>query len=353
MSQPAFPRRLLLPFAPAYRAGLMMRELRLRTGLEPVRGLRSPVISIGNLSTGGAGKTPLTIALAKALQQRGLRVDVLSRGYGRRDRRPARVDPQGTAEEFGDEPLLIARETGAPVYVAAQRYEAGLLAEAEDAAAGSKDRQPLLHLLDDGFQHRQLARDIDILLMNHADWRDRLLPAGNLREPRSAIRRATIVAIPADEPELETELKAWGWDGPVWRLHRTMDVPAIDGPAIAFCGIARPNQLFAGLEAAGLRLAQSIAFSDHRQYKTADLQRLIATARKAGATAFITTDKDFIRLGSLVSVLQDSMPLKTAHLRIEIEEKAAALDALSSHLKYWQDQRPIQDSRGFRYAKRP
>jgi len=124
-------RLLLIPLVPLYRLALALRELQFRTGIEPVRRLRFPVVSVGNLSTGGSGKTPLTIALASALQQRDLRVDVLSRGYGRQSKLAARVNPNGTAAEFGDEPLLIARETGLPVYVAPQRYDAGLLAEAE------------------------------------------------------------------------------------------------------------------------------------------------------------------------------------------------------------------------------
>src|SRR5208337_2793980 len=131
MKQPFFVRRLLFPLVPAYRLALAFRELRLRAGLEPVRRLRFPVISIGNLSTGGSGKTPLAIALAQALSDRGLQVDVLSRGYGRASRAPARVRPDGTAEEFGDEPLLIARATGVPIYVALQRCDAGLLDEAD------------------------------------------------------------------------------------------------------------------------------------------------------------------------------------------------------------------------------
>jgi len=96
MSKPFSPRKLLLPLVPAYRLALLLREWRLGTRLEPVRRLRWPVVSIGNLSTGGAGKTPLTIALAKALERRGLRVDVLSRGYGRGSQHAARVDPDGT-----------------------------------------------------------------------------------------------------------------------------------------------------------------------------------------------------------------------------------------------------------------
>jgi tetraacyldisaccharide 4'-kinase len=185
-------RRLLSPLIPLYHLALAFRGFRIRSGLEPVRRLRFPVVSIGNLSTGGSGKTPLTIALAKALSRRGLRVDVLSRGYGRQSQLAARVSPDGTAEEFGDEPLLIAREAGVPVYVAPQRYSAGLLAEADAQQSDGENHQPIVHLLDDGFQHRQLYRDVDILLLNRQDWRDWLLPAGNLREPLGAVRRASV-----------------------------------------------------------------------------------------------------------------------------------------------------------------
>ncbi len=272
MSDLSSGRKLLLPLIPLYRLALAARELRLRSGLEPVRRLRYPVISIGNLSTGGSGKTPLTIALAKALSQRGFQVDVLSRGYGRKTSHPARVRPDGTAGEFGDEPLLIARGTGLPVYVARQRFEAGELAETE-ATTAPTERSPRVHLLDDGFQHRQLHRDANILLLDRQDWNDRLLPAGNLREPLKAILRATILAIPADDPAFEAELKASGWTGQVWRLRRTMDVPAIEGPVAAFCGIARPEQFFAGLEAAGLQLETRTAYPDHHRYTARDICR--------------------------------------------------------------------------------
>jgi tetraacyldisaccharide 4'-kinase len=237
---------------PLYRLAAGVRSFFLESGLEPVRRLRFPVVSIGNLSAGGAGKTPLTIELAQTLARHGLQVDVLSRGYGRAGKRAARVDPDGTAEEFGDEPLLMAREARVPVYVATERYEAGLLAEQESGALRGHDfsrasGEPeeggalapegnlhAVHLLDDGFQHRQLHRAIDILLVCRQDMEDRLLPAGNLREPLSAIERAQAIAIPENEPELEAELKALGWQGVVWRIRRSMEVPAIAGPVIAF-----------------------------------------------------------------------------------------------------------------------
>jgi len=308
-------RSLLFPLVPLYRSALALRELRLRLGMEPVRRLRFPVISIGNVSTGGSGKTPL------------IHVDVLSRGYGRKYQLPARVNPGGTAEEFGDEPLLIAREAGIPVYVAPQRYDAGVLAEAE----GSQST-PIIHLLDDGFQHRQLARDVNILLLNRRDWQDGLLPAGNLREPLKAARRADVIAISADEPTLESDLRRWGWKNPVWKLHRRMEVLSINGPIVAFCGIARPEQFFAGLKNAGLSLAAQVAFPDHHRYKARDLDRLVDAARTANATALVTTEKDFVRLDRLAAKLPKSLSLKTARLTVVIEDQSAAIDWLLGSL---------------------
>ncbi len=319
----------LAPFVPLYAAGVALRDASIAHGLRPVRRLRWPVISIGNLSTGGAGKTPLTITLASLLNGAGFEVDVLSRGYGREGHTPARVRPDGTAAEFGDEPLLIAREAGVPVYVAGQRYEAGLLAESERSGSLSVG----VHLLDDGFQHRQLHRDVDILLMNRSDWQDNLLPAGNLRQAVHAARRANILAIPTDDPGLEAELSAWGWRGPLWRLKRRMEVPKIGGPVIAFCGIARPEQFFAGLESAGFRVAGRIVFSDHHKYSARDVVHLLVAARSAGAVALITTEKDHVRLGSLCESFAVEVPLLTARLRVEIEEEDVAVAYLAGRLR--------------------
>ena len=326
MSGPSL-RTLLLPFTPLYRLGLAIREGSLRAGREPVRRLGWPVVSIGNLSTGGAGKTPLTIALAQALTRRGLHVDVLSRGYGRRSALPLLVNPNGTAEEFGDEPLVIAREAGVPVYVAAERREAGLIAEkAESSPAG-------VHLLDDGFQHRQLYRDIDILLLNRRDWREHLLPAGNLREPRRSIFRAHVIAVPANDPEFEAQLERYGWTGPIWRLRRNMKVPPLAGPVIAFCGIAHSQQFFAGLESAGLHLASRVAFADHHPYIAHDIDCLLDAARSVRPAALITTEKDRARLGTLVERIPESLPVVTAKLSIEIDDEAARIDWLMERLR--------------------
>lgn len=324
-------RRLLAPLVTVYRLGLALRERQLRSGREPVRRLRWPVVSVGSLSAGGAGKTPMTIALAKALTARGFYVDVLSRGYGRKSRDAARVRPDGTAEEFGDEPLLIAQQAGVPVYVAAERFEAGQLAEANHEDETKLPGRPALHLLDDGFQHRQLSRDVDILLADRGDWSDRLLPAGNLRESLRAAERADVIAIPADDPAFEQELREWGWRGPVWRVRRVMDVRQVPGPVVAFCGIARPQQFFAGLERAGVAMAARMAFADHHRYSARDITRIRAAAHKAQAAELITTEKDYVRLGDSAVDLCAGMKLSIASLRAEIEEEA--VDWLADRLR--------------------
>lgn len=325
-------RKLLFPLIPLYRMGLAWRGLRLRRAWEPVERLRLPVVSVGNLSTGGTGKTPFTIALARALGRRGVAVDVLSRGYGRRTEGPARVRADGTADEFGDEPILIAGEAGVPVYVARRRFEAGTLAEGRPEQSRDAGRAEV-HLLDDGFQHRQLFRDVDIVLVNRDDWQDWLLPAGNLREPRKAVLRASVIAIAAEETGLEELLRGGGWKGPVWKLQRRVEVPKVDGPVVAFCGIARPGQFFEGLEAAGMRLTSRIVFRDHHRYVPADLIKLRDIARTAGAGALVTTKKDEVRLRGSAPGGEWDLSVLTAGLRIEIEDEDAAMEWLIGRLR--------------------
>jgi tetraacyldisaccharide 4'-kinase len=325
----------LAPLVPVYAAGLAWRNLRLRQG-QTVRHLRRAVISVGNLSVGGSGKTPLTIALAKMLTARGVAVDVLSRGYGRLGFEPVRVDPHGTAEQFGDEPVLIARRAEVPVYVAAQRYDAGVLAEAsaepEPGASQDKasDAEPRLcaHILDDGFQHRQLSRVVDILLIDRADLGDSLLPGGNLREPLAAAKRASVIAIPAEDPALDEDLSKWGWTGPVWRLRRLIELPVFHGPALAFCGIARPEQFFSSVAAAGACLTRHIAFPDHHRFTAKDIRKLDIAVLRSGARVLLTTEKDLVRMGKL----QSARPLLTARLTIEIEDEQGAAEWLIKRL---------------------
>ena len=124
----------------------------------------------------------------------------------------------------------------------------------------------------------------------------------------------------------------WGWTGPVWRLRRRMEIPHVSGPVVAFCGIARPEQFFAGLEAGGRRSQNKCRFADHYRYTLRDIERLVATAGSMGARAIITTEKDQVRLGSLVSVFPSSLPLKTARLVLSIEDESRASEWLVGRL---------------------
>jgi tetraacyldisaccharide 4'-kinase len=303
----------MLPLVPLYLAGAALRW----AGVEPKR-LARPVVSIGNLSTGGTGKTPFVIALARLLEAQSVAVDVLSRGYGRAESFAVCVDPAGSAERFGDEPLLIARQAGVPVFVGAKRYEAGMLAERECNAQ--------IHVLDDGFQHRQLYRDVDIVLVNSEDLGDRVLPAGNLREGLAALRRASIFAVATGDDAATQRLRRMGLDQPIWRFRREIDAPAVSGPVVAFCGIARPAQFFAGLEASGIVIAAGKSFGDHRRFTAQDCELLLRLVRQTGAVALLTTEKDRVRLDSAsLEQLEGCVPLLTSRLRVVFEDEAAVL----------------------------
>ena len=293
--------------------GVRARNALYDRGTLRARHLQGPTISVGNLSVGGAGKTPFIMLLGELLQARGIAFDVLSRGYGRASRGVAFVDSQGSPREFGDEPLLIARRLGAPVVVGEDRYAAGTAAEAK---FGER-----LHLLDDGFQHRGLARDFDIVLVTGDDVQDRLLPAGRLREPLSSLRRADAVVLssavkPEDLP-LEKQL--------VWRTKR--DIVLRDPPPgpVAFCAIARPKQFFLQLRFAGCEPAAEAAFRDHHAYTQSDIRDLLQLRERCQAGGFVTTEKDAINLGELAAQLQ---PLTVVPVKMELVDAAAALDRM-------------------------
>lgn len=274
-------------------------------GVFKVRRLRRPVVSVGNLSVGGSGKTPLVIALGELLKERGIAFDVLSRGYGRRSKDIAVVNPEGSVEEFGDEPLLIARKLQVPVVVGADRYQAGLLAEQKFSSR--------LHLLDDGFQHRRLHRDFDIVLLPARDLEAGLLPTGRLREPLSSLRRADAVVLEPGVPVPEG-VKS------VWRARREITIhPSSSGPVttvVAFCAIAHPDQFFESLKTAGVRILESVAFRDHHRYSQQDIDRLLQLKKNSGAEGLITTEKDLVKLKPFSAVLQ---PLLTSVLKLRIE----------------------------------
>ena len=134
------------------------------------------------------------------------------------------------------------------------------------------------------------------------------------------------------KPMLQAKLKSMRLEGSVWRIRRRMEIPQLDGPVAAFCGIARPDQFFEGLESAGVKLATRTAFADHYIYTAADLARIESQARSAGARALLTTEKDRIRLGGLAASLPEGVRLRSIPLRTEIEREPAAIDWLIDHL---------------------
>ena len=301
------------PLAAIYAAGVGFRNRLYDRGISPARRLSAPVISVGSISSGGAGKTPFVILLGEFLKRQGIPFDVLSRGYGRKSRGVHVVDPGGSPHDFGDEPLLIARRLGCPVVVGENRYEAGLCAE--------QRFESQVHLLDDGFQHRGLARTLDIVLLTPEDLEDRLLPGGKLREPLASIRRAHVVAVFG-----EVDLRRLPLSVPIiWRVRRRIAIQHAARNPIAFCGIARPQRFFEQLKEAGIEAVACKAYRDHHTYSESDIKELIALHDQKGAGGFITTEKDAINLGPRLAQLGE---VAVARVTMEIVEPADALDTI-------------------------
>jgi tetraacyldisaccharide 4'-kinase len=338
------------PLTGLYGAGMALRNRLFDRGILPTMRLEQPVVSVGNLSAGGAGKTPFVIALGELLKERCIPFDVLSRGYGRKTRGVLVVDPDGSASDFGDEPLLIARKLAVPVIVGESRYQAGRVAE--------QKFQTQLHLLDDGFQHRSLARVFDIVLMASGDFEGRLLPSGRLREPPSSLERADAIVLPQD---LAVEHPCLP-EKPVWRMTREIYIaggvltspvltspfregtasavpnvppqstgfsPAVPPSPVAFCGLARPEQFFAQVRAAGVAPSAEVIFRDHHTYDKTDTQRLLTMRRKLGAGGFLTTEKDAINLGPLRADLE---PLTIAALKLTLDRPAELIDTILARI---------------------
>jgi len=306
------------------RIALMRRAWYARPGRR--RRLHHRVISVGNLSVGGSGKTPVVAALARLLLQRGERPVVLTRGYGRREVTEGVLvvsDGQrvlGPVARSGDEPQLLARTLpGVPVLVCADRYIAGLFAERHFGVTVS--------ILDDGFQHVQLERDVDLLLVSLADLEDRVLPSGRLREPLCAARFADAVLVPGTEDEVAQVA------GALQHRHAFRIVPHYEdvvgrglsaspgGPdkarptgdrVVAFAGIARPGRFFDALRSLGYDVARELTFRDHHWYTPRDSETIQAAARETGAALVVTTEKDAVRCDFDVAVLPMTVSIEPA-----------------------------------------
>lgn len=334
------------PLAPLY--GAVVRARNQAFDAHPERSTRAglPVVSIGNLSLGGTGKTPVALHLAEGLQTRGWTNVVVSRGYrGRRTVDPMAVEPDTQAALAGDEPALMARRLGSRrVVVARRRIEGARLALGFDPA-------PHCLLLDDGFQHRALHRDLDLLLLDGVKrWGNgRMVPLGDLREPLSSVARAHALVVTRAARAPLDEIRSWwtqhGSGGPLftidfairalrsWPGGERIPLPGpAERPCFAFCALGHPEAFLADLLVAGVRWVGDRAFPDHYPVTPKELLLLQVQAGAAGAEALVCSEKDAVKLGEAhIAVL--GMPLLVAEQSVVgggelldwVEQRLAAL----------------------------
>lgn len=324
---------ILAPLGWLYGFGASLRREAYARGLLKSHRLSSPVISVGGLAMGGSMKTPTVIELAHALSSRGPKVGVLGHGYRGADPRPRIVSdgerPLESVASVGDEAVLLAHELpGCPVVVGRDKVAAGRLLEQR---FGKR-----IVLVDSGFQHRRLFRDLDVVCVTEGDLGARVMPAGMLRESPRALRFADLIFT-----DRET-------DGPrvaKLRARRPNDVFSlargdfgffplegtgveVDPPtrAFVFCGIGWPERFVNDVTARGVVVADRRFFRDHHPFTEGELKDVAAAAGKAGATAVVTTAKDAVRIHAWPS----SLPLLVLSARLDIERRSVVLKRIDS-----------------------
>jgi tetraacyldisaccharide 4'-kinase len=309
MDAPARLRNLLLPFSWAYGAGVTLRNFLFDNGVFTIHRIDTPVISVGNITTGGTGKTPLVEHLATLLITMGLTPAFLSRGYGRTTRGTLVVSDgrviAGTPERAGDEPVQIARKFPRCAVVVDERRARG-------ARLIENTFHPDVILLDDGFQHRALHRDLDIVILDEEPDASgmHLLPAGNRREPMGSLRRAGLVVVnrrggPTVPPPVGSPGTPAGRIVMNLRLKRLVDASTgVEVPigtireseCVAFCGIGNPGAFQRTLRENGISPAAFLSFGDHHRFVDEDLGRIDEMSDIHGARYILTTEKDAVRL---------------------------------------------------------
>ncbi len=256
-------------------------------------------------------------------------------GYGRASDAVERVVAGGMddpAARYGDEPWLIAQRAEVPVFVGRERVAAGRLAETPlvDARGGRH-----VHLLDDGMQHRGLARDAEIVLLHRSDFETTLLPAGRLREPLAALERADFVVLREEDMDLAERARRWmRTDARIWTIRRELEVPALPGAAVVFSAIAHPEEFVNRLQAKGVSIAASKAWRDHHRFTDGDVTMLCELAAQHRASCFVTTEKDMVRLTKTQRArLEQTGPVLAAALTVRLLEPEAVLAALEERLE--------------------
>ena len=335
---------LLIPLSWLYGASVWLRNRLYALGLFKVLTLPCRVISVGNIVVGGTGKTPAVIALAKHLKKEKVRVAILLRGYKRQSREKVTIVSDGervcaSLKESGDEAYMMAKHlSGIPIIVSRQRYQAGQVALKRFGVD--------VLLLDDGFQHRQLARDVDILtLSTKHPFGDpqRLLPAGTLREPPIALRRADIILLTHTDithisPSAKEVVKALAPNALVLEsIHQPMHVyplvpkgekkevdfrstvKVLEGKRIlAVCGIGQPETFVATLMRCSPKGVELLAYPDHHDYTEADMRQISTAFQAAAADLIVTTQKDEQKLADLVA--QQELPIVVLEIALVITE---------------------------------
>ncbi len=318
------------PLSRLYGKAVSLRAGLYASGKMASRRLPRPTISVGNLTFGGTGKTPLVELLARRFRFEGYRPAILSRGYGRTSRGVVVVSTGGGAlvgpEEGGDEPVALSRATSGVIVVVGERRE--------QAARRAADLGADLFLLDDGFQHLAVRRDVDLLLLDSRDpfGGGHLPPAGRLREPVAAVRRADAILftrIDRGGPPQDALLLLARFHPGVPIFHARIqptglrdesgspidDAPMGERRILAVCGVADPDQFVATLRSLGLPADEVLAFRDHQRYGERQLARIRRAADRAGASLLVTTEKDAVKLTG-----RTPLPLLTVRLGVEIVE---------------------------------
>jgi tetraacyldisaccharide 4'-kinase len=331
----------LSPPAALYAAAMRARN---RYYDRPGRSSRAgvPVVSVGNVTVGGTGKTPLVASIASELRRLGARPAVVSRGYGGRAGSGPVIVSRGEGplcdwRECGDEPHLLARRLAGVVVVVGSDRVAGASA-ARQAGADAV-------VLDDGFQHRRLARDLDVVLVDGSNpfGNGKTLPAGILREPLEGLARADLLIVTRTppslrRPELESEIRRYRPEGPLlYAGHEASGfVGASDEPApaprraLAFCGIGNPDSFRGDLVARGVEVVGFDAFPDHHPYRDDELRALAAKARGLDAS-LVTTEKDLARC-TLPGGAAHEVPLLALRIDAVVHDRGTLLDRLRAML---------------------
>jgi tetraacyldisaccharide 4'-kinase len=355
---------LLLPLSQIYRAVVGARHGFYRNGFFASHDLGAPVVSVGNLTVGGTGKTPLVEFVARVLAEEGFRVCVLTRGYKRANPNERVLVSDGTrvlanVRDAGDEPLMLAR-----ALLRTAAAAAAVVADKNRAAAGRWARENLgatAFVLDDGFQHFQLKRDVDIVAVDATNpfGNRKLLPAGILREPLTNLRRADLVVVTrADLSEQSEKLKAQiaKIDSNIPILLSSVRIVGVtdlseflkstaksqnrreankgqmtndERKILAFCGLGNPESFFAGLRRAGFQLAATLDFADHHVYRQADVDYIERMARRCGAQGLLTTAKDSVKL----SDLKFDLPCSVVEIEPVFDDESVLKKIIKSKIK--------------------